>query len=117
MIEIEVEPNPNCAGTDYQVFQEMGPAKRVKKMCLTIGGQETWYEITGLEAGGGPCPAYAQKVADSGGGVSFLIYGGRWGIRFRPEGCSEDPWDLANPSQWGEPFKFYGAEEDILYEE
>ena len=50
----------------------------------------------------GPVPAYAVHVEDSGEGVVLLIYGGDEGIRLK-DGNSIDPWDLEDPSQWGEP--------------
>ena len=71
--------------------------------------------VTGMETDGIPCRATAQKVSDSGGGVSVLIYGGAWGIRFKPVDHEEDPWDFNNPHQWGEPYKFYGDESDLVY--
>ena len=80
-------------------------------------GEAILYWVTGIESNGIPCPATAQKVSDSGGGVSVLIYGGAWGIRFKPVGFEEEPWDLNNPDQWGEPYKFYGDETDLVYED
>ena len=117
MIALEVTPNPNCEGIDYQVFQEMGPPRKVRMMKLEREGKERLFWVTGIEEEGKICPAYAQEVADSGGGVTFLVFGGRWGLRFKPEELAQEPWDLANPSQWGEPFKFYGVEQDIVFEE
>lgn len=117
MIPIEVGTNPNCGGCDYQVFQEMGPARSIKKMRLSQGGREKLFWVTGMDEEGKPCSAFAQRVADSGGGVSFLVFGGKWGIRFKPEDRYQEPWDVQNPAQWGEPFKFYGEEADIFYEE
>ncbi len=117
MIAIEIPPNPNCEECEYQVFQDMGQARKVRMMRLFRDGKGKSFWITGLEEGGNPCPAFAQRVADSGGGVTFLVFGGSWGIRFKPEDLRHEPWDVNNPRQWGEPFKFYGDEEDIVYEE
>ncbi|MBI4549480.1 MAG: hypothetical protein HY714_00940 [Candidatus Omnitrophica bacterium] len=116
MVALEILDNPNCSGTDYQVFQEVGPARPLKKMRLSREGRESWYWVTGYGEDSRICPAYAQRVADSGGGTSFLVYGGAWGIRFKPEDHASEPWDLSSSHQWGEPFKFYGDESDLVYE-
>lgn len=113
---LEVEANPNCEGTPLQVFEELSPPRSVKEMRLVIDGKRVLCAVTGVEKGGALSKAFAQKVADSGGGVSILVYGGAWGIRFRPESYGDQPWDLANPHQWGEPYKFYGDEKDLVYE-
>ena len=86
-------------------------------MRLHREGKEFLCWVTGMEKGGKPCHATAQKVSDSGGGVSILIYGGAWGLRFKPVGDEKHPWDLNDPRQWGEPYKFYGDEKDLVYEE
>jgi hypothetical protein len=116
MVALEIQDNPNCGGTDYMMFQDVGPARPVKMMRLAVKGKEKLCWVTGYGEDNKPCPAYAQKVADSGGGTSFLIYGGNWGIRFKPEEFAKEPWDLLSPNQWGEPFKFYGEESDLVYE-
>ena len=115
MIPIEVEPNPNSEGADYQVFQEVGSARPLRKMHLSRHGEDALYWITGMDEMGNPCQAYAQKVADSGGGTSHLIFGGKWGIRFKPDADAGEPWNLKDNRQWGEPFKFYGDEADLFY--
>lgn len=117
MIQIEVVPNPNCESADFQVFQEMGAARPVRMMRLRVKDEEKLCQVTGLDEKGRAVPAYAQRVADSGGGVSFLIYGGAWGLRFKPDDFRDEPWDLENTRQWGEAFKFYGDEADIVYED
>ena len=58
-------------------------------------------------------PALYAPVTDSGQAYAHLIFGGDWGIRFRPEG-SEDPWSTDNQDQWGEPFIVLLDEKDIL---
>lgn len=112
---LEVEENPNCEATPLQVFGELSPPRPVRQMWLDRDGKRALCGITGIERGGAPCPAYAQKVQDSGAGVSFLIYGGAWGIRFKPVEYEKEPWDLTNSRQWGEPYKFYGEEKDFVY--
>ena len=71
--------------------------------------------MTGVDDGGRWVQAMAVKIADSSDGIAYLIHGGAWGIRLRPEKSRQEPWDLANKNQWGEPFKIYGKKEDILY--
>ena len=113
---LEVEENPNCAGTPLQVFEDLSPPRKVLQMKLSMGEERVLYWVTGVDQEGVFVPAYAQKVSDSGGGVSLLVYGGSWGIRFKPVGYGDEPWDLSNPNQWGEPYKFYGDEKDLIFE-
>ena len=114
---LEIEENPNCEGTPLQLFQTLSPPRAVKQMWLYRDGKRLLCEVSGVERSGNFCPSYAQKVSDSGGGVSILIYGGAWGIRFKPLAHEKDPWDFNDPRQWGEPYKFYGEERDLVYAE
>ena len=113
---LEIEENPNCEATPLQLFEALSPPRAVEKMWLEKEGERALYWVTGVEEGT-PCPAYAVKVSDSGSGSSFLIYGGNWGIRFKPVAFEKEPWDLTNSRQWGEPYKFYGNESDLVYAE
>ena len=112
---LEIEENPNCEATPLQLFEALSPPKPVEQMWLERDGERVLCSVTGIEKGGDPCPAYAVKVSDSGSGFSFLIYGGSWGLRFKPAAYEKEPWDLTNPHQWGEPYKFYGNEMDLVY--
>lgn len=114
---LEIEENPNCEATPLQVFQTLSPARRVQQMKLHREGRQVLCWVTGIDKGGAFCPVYAQKVSDSGGGVSMLVYGGAWGIRFKPVDREQDPWDFSDSHQWGEPYKFYGDETDLIYDE
>jgi len=114
---LEIEENPNCEATPLQLFEALSPPKAVQKMWLEREGKKVLCWVAGIEKGGVPSPAYAVKVSDSGSGSSLLIYGGNWGIRFKPVPFEEEPWDLQNPHQWGEPYKFYGSESDLVYAE
>ena len=116
-MEIEIESNPNCEGTDFQIFLELTPWRTVNRMRLARGGKEIVCLVGGVEPSGKIVEAKVCQVADSGGGAVFLVYGGKWGLRFKPEDYGHEPWDLANPHQWGEPYKYYGSEEDIIYGE
>ncbi len=116
-MEIEIETNPNCEGMDYHVFMEAGPWRHVSRMRVERNGKEMVCAVQGVEPGGKFVPAKACAVADSGGGSCFLIYGGKWGLRFKPEDYGHEAWDLGNAHQWGEPYKYYGDEEDLIYGE
>ncbi len=70
-------------------------------VALRRDGSEGPCAVTGWSAAGA-CPAYAAKVWDSGDGVALLVYGGDEGIRLK-HADSDAAWDIADPSQWGEP--------------
>lgn len=113
-MRIEVEDSENCGGTEQFVYRELGPVRSVKAILAEDHGKEVALEVTGVSRGGGWTSARCVKIADSGAGFAFLIFGGEWGIRLKPEWHKAD-WDLADPRQWGEPFKIYGEEKDIVY--
>ncbi len=113
---LEIEENPNCEESPLQVFEELSPPRLVKQMWLTVEGKGKLFWVAGIEKGGAISPAYAQKVSDSGGGISVIISGGGWGIRFKPVEYESELWDFKNTHQWGEPYKFYGNEKDLVYE-
>lgn len=116
MIQIEVEANPNCEGIDQFVRNELGPSLPIAGIRAEVRGQEAICDVVGVEEGGKWVKAHVQKVADSSDGFAFLIQGGAWGIRIRPQAFQHENWDLQNKNQWGEPFKLYGSEEDIIYD-
>ena len=62
---------------------------------------------------GSPVPAMYAPVSDSGQARAHLVYGGDFGIRFRPSGSAGD-WSLDDPDQWGEPYVVLTDENDIL---
>ena len=136
-MQIEVADNPNCPGSEQMVYRELGPARPVRAIRVQERGKEILCEVVGVEparppksplknaadpprfvadaAGAVFVGAKAAKIADSGAGFAFLIFGGAWGIRLRPEAYAKEPWDFSNRHQWGEPFKIYGAESDLIY--
>ena len=114
-MNIEIETNPNCESCDQFVFRELEPSRQIKGIRVMDRGKESSCDVTGVEKGGRFTDAFAVKVADSGAGFAYVIHGGAWGIRLRPEAYAAEPWDLANKHQWGEPFKLYGEREDIFY--
>ena len=120
-MQIEVEDSQNCGPTEQFVYKELGGIRAIKgilaeETCLPAGrrGKEVALDVTGVARGGAWIPARCVKIADSGAGFAFLIFGGEWGIRLKPS-WHPAGWDLSDPKQWGEPFKIYGNEEDILY--
>jgi hypothetical protein len=100
---LRFDENPNTGFVDDRVFQERTEARQVSHVLRRRAGQEVWCPVTGLEDGGRPVPALARKVEDSGEGMCYLVYGGRWGMRLKDPACA-DPWSLKDAHQWGEPF-------------
>ena len=116
-MQIEVQENSNCVASEQFVFSELGPVRPVRAIKIVERGVETVCAVASVEEGGGFGLARAVKIADSGAGYAYLIFGGSWGIRLKPERFKEEAWDLSSPHQQGEPFKIYGEEEDIIYAE
>jgi hypothetical protein len=85
------------------VFQPRTVPVPVVQVLRERHGTETWCGITGLDAGGQPCPAMACLIDDSGEGGCQLVFGGEWGLRLKDE-SSGRAWDLEDAEQWGEPF-------------
>ena len=127
-MQIEVEESPNCGSTEQFVYRELGAVRAIRGILAEEsaigasadsskgerGRREVLLDVTGVSCGGLWVPARCVKIADSGAGFAFLIFGGEWGIRLKPS-WHKAGWDFADPKQWGEPFKIYGSEEDILY--
>ncbi len=114
-MQIEVKSNPNCRESDQFVFNELEPARPIHGLRVGPTGQESECDVVGVVSPGQFVTAHAAKITDSGAGYAYVIFGGDWGIRLRPRAQAGEVWDLANPRQWGEPFKIYGSEGDILY--
>jgi hypothetical protein len=113
-MHLAIPPNPNCEGSEELVFRELEPPRRIAGIRVLEGGREVDCDVTGVGEGGAFTAAHAVKIADSGAGVAFLIYGGAWGIRLR-RAAGAAPWALDAAGQWGEPFKIYGEAEDIRF--
>ena len=71
-----------------------------------------------------PCPvrratfapdAMYAPVSDSGQARAHLVYGGDFGIRFRPSDSTGE-WSLDDPDQWGEPYVVLLDAADLLLE-
>jgi hypothetical protein len=115
-MQIEVEPNPNCQGSEQYIFNEIEETRPIRGIRVEDRGREVVCDVTGVSTGGGWVQAYATKINDSGNGTAYLITGGEWGIRIKPSHLTGEPWSLTNERQWGEPFKVYGEAEDIIYQ-
>jgi hypothetical protein len=114
-MQIEVDDNPNTRGGGQFVFQELEAAKTIVGIHADWRGQEVECDLVGVDEGGVWVQAYAQKIADSGAGFAFLITGGAWGVRIKPRIFASEVWNLESKNQWGEPFKIYGEEKDLIY--
>jgi hypothetical protein len=53
-------------------------------------------------------------VEDSGAGLTFIIFGGNWGIRLKSDG-SIGEWSLYDVEQWGEGYLSIGEERDLRF--
>ncbi len=114
---VEVESNDNCEASIFARFKEAGPARPVLQVRLydrNPGGEWSW--VTGWSDNGQmpACQAYAQLVEDSGAGLAHLVYGGIYGLRFKPVNI-EEPWNLESPHQWGEAYLSLASERDLMY--
>ena len=114
---VEVESNDNCEASFFARFKEAGPARSVLQVRLydrNPAGE--WYWVTGWSDNGQTpmCPAYAQLVEDSGSGLAHLVYGGLYGLRFKPMNPDE-PWSLTNSRQWGEAYLSLASDRDLRY--
>lgn len=117
-IYLEVDENDNCDYMPLQLYEataEPTPIHRVR--LFEPGRPHGVYEVTGWQSddGGSPTPAMYAPVSDSGQAEVHLIFGGDWGVRFRPAGSNAD-WDLEDPDQWGEPYVMLMDRDDVLLE-
>ena len=106
---IQIEKNPNCEVVEGLVFQPRTEFRPVSHVRLEHLGVEAWYEVTGMERGGRPCPASAAMIDDSGDGSGYLVVGGAWGLRFRAAGAAA-AWNVDDASQWGAPMMLVPAD-------
>lgn len=114
---VEVESNENCESSFFARFKEAGPARPVVQVRLferNPAGE--WYDVTGWSDDPAlpRCQAFAQPVEDSGAGLAHLVYGGLYGLRFKPAG-SDEPWSLTSPHQWGEAYLSLASDRDLRY--
>jgi hypothetical protein len=115
---VEVEPSANCEQSVCARFKEAGPARRVAQVkTFERRSEGEWCWVTGWtdDPENPCCPAYVQRVEDSGAGLAYLVFGGIGGIRLKPVSLSEE-WDLNSANQWGEPYLLLADAKDIRYE-
>lgn len=114
---VEVEANENCESNFFGRFKDAGPARPVVQVRLfdrNPAGE--WYWVTGWSDNeqAPACQAYAQVVEDSGAGLAHVVYGGLYGLRFKPI-HPDEPWSLASPNQWGEAYLSLADGRDLRY--
>ena len=114
-MQIQVDENPNCEPSEQYVFQEIESPKPIQGIKVTEGQKESSCEIVGVNQDGVFSQAHVVKITDSGAGFAYLIYGGNWGIRLKPQEHAKEAWDISNKHQWGEPFKIYGEVADLIF--
>ena len=115
-ISLEVEDNDNCYGLPMRTYETLGrPVVVTQVRVAGPVGPEDVHWVTGWqsEGDGTPCPAFYVPVSDSGEGAAYLLYGGDWGVRFKPLDSDEE-WSAETPGQWGEPYLLLGDPSDIV---
>ena len=145
---LEIDPNPNGESSEGMLYQALEPPRLVTRVMAARAGQWVPCWVTGVvppifsgDVAPRWVPASVQKITDSGSGVAWCLYGGRWGLRFqpveagprlplaetgpRPSGprlplmdaaprpSGQPVWRLDDPAQWGEPYKIYGDPRDL----
>ncbi len=113
-MHLEIEPNPNCRTNGFFAFEESGNARPVKALQMGSDDRDELWDVAGVDPPGKFVQAFSQKVADSGAGFGFLIFGGAWGIRLKLSKLKED-WDLKSPNQKSEAYIVFAEEKDIVY--
>ena len=112
---VEVESNENTPMMAQQVYKNIGVPFPVSHVRIYEGDPDGQLcAITGWTSrdGGPTTPAYAVQIEDSSEGRAFLVYGGDWGVRLRPDG-SDVPWSFDDPEQWGETHLVLSSEGDL----
>lgn len=112
---VEVEANPNCEQGFFGRFKELSRPRLIRRIKLYDRRPEgEWYEVTGWSDDPRQpcCPAWSCPVEDSGAGRTHLVYGGIFGLRFKPVDL-EEAWSLDSPRQWGEPYLAVADSSDL----
>jgi hypothetical protein len=109
---VTVEDNPNCAGCGVMRFEVLSLPRRVRSV-VYHAAEGVRCEVVGWGPDG-TGPALAQKVADSGDGVAWLVRGGEWGLRLRPQ-TEAGEWALEADGQWGEPYLLVADSRDMTF--
>ena len=115
-IFLEVDENDNCDYMPLQLYEATAAPAAIRRVRLFEPGRPHGvYEVTGWQSDGdgSPTPAMYAPVSDSGQAEVHLVYGGDWGVRFRPASSIGD-WDIEDHDQWGEPYVMLMDRDDIL---
>ena len=115
-IYLEVEENENCDYMPLQVYEpRTSPVPISKVRLFEIDRRHGVYDVTGWDSigSGSPTQAMYTAVSDSGQAEVHLVYGGDWGIRFKPSD-SKNGWDINASDQWGEPYILLTDPEDVI---
>lgn len=111
---INVVANSNCQAIDSLAFSELEKPRPIRGVKGAVSGRAALCDVAGWTLDNRPGKAYAVRVRDSGDGQAVLIFGQDAGLRFRPAD-PEEPWDLKNPRQWGEPYRVVADESDLVF--
>ena len=115
-IYLEVEENENCDYMPLQLYEgKADPVPIFRVRLFEPGRPRGIYAVAGWQSDGSGSPTQALyvPVSDSGQAEVHLVYGGDWGVRFKPAESDRD-WDLHDPDQWGEPYVMLMDRDDIL---
>ncbi len=104
---IDIEPNDNIADATMATFKETGDGLPVRAVRLSLDDGWAWCAVTGW-AVDGPTAALITPIEESGDGPARLLHGGEQGLRLAriatSAGAAGVAWDIADATQWGEPF-------------
>lgn len=103
---LDIQPNDNVNEPVMATFKETGPSLRIAAVRLHIDGVWQWCAITGWNEG--PRAAHFTPIEESGDGPARLVSGDEQGLRLAriavPGDAGSVRWDIADASQWAEPF-------------
>lgn len=104
---IDIDPNPNLDEACMATFKETGASAPLRAVKLWRDGAWHWCAVTGW-ADDAPTSALLTPIEESGDGPALLVHGGNHGLRLAaiadPAAAAAIGWDVADPSQWAEPF-------------
>ena len=103
---VDIQPNDNVNESVMATFKETGPSLKIAAVRLHIDGVWQWCAITGWNEG--PRAAHFTPIEESGDGPARLVHGDEQGLRLAriaaPAEAGAVRWDIADASQWAEPF-------------
>jgi hypothetical protein len=114
---VEVESNSNCEQAFFGRFKELSRPRQVSQIKLFDRRPDgEWCDVTGWSDDPDQpcCPAWTCPVEDSGAGTTHLVYGGIFGLRFKPVE-NEESWSLESRNQWGEAYVAVADSKDLRF--